>query len=92
LAQVSARVAASSTVGFSRPLREHLGLAVATRMAVLSTIVGVLLTATVANAGIYSDDHWEHSTELTADTADEWVKGHVDAGRTGIIRWIASEG
>jgi len=42
-------------------------------MAVLSTIVGVLLTATVANAGIYPDDHWEHATELTADTADAWV-------------------
>jgi len=61
-------------------------------MAVLSTIVGVLLTATAANAGIYPDGHWEHATELTADTADAWVQEKVDAGKTAIIRWIASEG
>ncbi|CAK0894135.1 unnamed protein product, partial [Prorocentrum cordatum] len=69
-----------------------LGLAAAKRMAVLGTIVGVLLTATVANAGIYPDDHWDHATELTAETADAWVQEKVDAGQTALIRWIASEG
>jgi hypothetical protein len=60
-------------------------------MTVLSTVVGLLVTATLAQ-GIYPDNHWEHSTELKADTADDFVKTNVDAGKTVIIRWIASEG
>ena len=43
-------------------------------------------------SGIYPDDHWEHATELTPDTADAWVQENVDAGKTALIRWIASEG
>jgi len=61
-------------------------------MAVLGTLVGVLVTATLAQAGIYPDNHWDHATELTSDTADEFVKTNVDAGKTVMIRWIASEG
>jgi hypothetical protein len=60
-------------------------------MAVLSTIVGVLLTATFASAGIYPDNHWEHSTHLTLDNVDAWVQEKVDAGKTAFIRWIVSE-
>jgi hypothetical protein len=59
-------------------------------MAALSILVGALL-AGAANA-IYPDGHWDHATELTASTADEFVKKNVDAGKTVFIRWIASEG
>jgi len=58
---------------------------------VVSTIVGVFLTAPIAH-GTYPDGHWETSTELKADTADEFVKTNVDAGKTVLIRWVASEG
>jgi hypothetical protein len=60
-------------------------------MAALSILVGALVAGAV-NAGIYPDDHWDHATELTAATADEFVKTNVDAGKTVFIRWIASEG
>jgi hypothetical protein len=35
-----------------------------------------------AQAGIYPENHWDFSTELTADTADAFVKENVDAGKT----------
>lgn len=35
-----------------------------------------------ARAGIYPDNHWDFSTELTADNADAFVKENVDAGKT----------
>ena len=35
-----------------------------------------------AQAGIYPDNHWDFSTELTADSADAFVKDNVDAGKT----------
>jgi len=54
----------------------------------------LLLAAVVATAaaGIYPDDHWTYSTELTTDNADGFIKDNVDAGKTVFIRWIASEG
>jgi len=61
-------------------------------MAVFSVMVGILATASVAQAGIYPDGHWEASTKITTSNADEFVKTNVDAGKTVIIRWIASEG
>jgi len=61
-------------------------------MAALSALVGILATASVAQAGIYPDNHWEHATKLTTDNADEFVKTNVDAGKTVVVRWIASEG
>jgi hypothetical protein len=60
-------------------------------MAALSILVGMLATASV-QAGIYPDGHWETSTKLTTANADEFVKSNVDAGKTVLIRWIASEG
>jgi len=60
-------------------------------MAVLS-VVSFLAAATVAHAGIYPDGHWDRATKLTPDSADEFVKTNVDAGKTVFIRWIASEG
>jgi len=49
--------------------------------------------AWVASAGgIFPDDHWDHSTDLTPAIADDFVKKHVDAGKTVMIKFIASEG
>lgn len=62
-------------------------------MAALSTLL-VVAMASVARAGIYPDGHFAEgrSTELTTNTTDDFVKEHVDAGKTVFIRWIASEG
>jgi len=60
-------------------------------MAALSVLCTFALAA-VVQGGIYPDGHWDHSTELTADSADDFVKSNVDAGKTVFIRWIASEG
>jgi len=54
-------------------------------------LVGAVLTS-VANAGIYPDDHWSFATSLDEKNADEFVKSNVDAGKTVFVRWIASEG
>lgn len=55
-----------------------------------------VVTATaawVASAGgIFPDDHWDHSTDLTPAIADDFVKKNVDAGKTVMIKFIASEG
>jgi len=48
--------------------------------------------AAVAAAGLYPDDHWDYSTELTTENADSFIKDNVDAGKTVFVRWIASEG
>jgi len=61
-------------------------------MVALSVMVGMLATASVARAGIYPDGHWETATKLTTSNADDFVKTSVDAGKTVIVRWIASEG
>ena len=61
-------------------------------MAAFSVLARVLALAAVAEAGIYPDGHWDHSTELSTDNADSFVKENVDKGKTVFIRWIASEG
>ena len=40
-----------------------------------------------AQAGIYPDNHWDFSTELTADSADAFVKDNVDTGKTASWRY-----
>lgn len=50
-------------------------------MMVLSKVINICLLVGV-QAGIYPDNHWDFSTELTADTADAFVKDNVDAGKT----------
>ncbi|CAE7427321.1 unnamed protein product [Symbiodinium sp. KB8] len=59
-------------------------MALPTGLSFFSLLLGV------AQAGIYPDNHWDFSTELTADSADAFVKENVDAGKTVFIRWIAS--
>jgi len=60
-------------------------------MAAFSALL-VLSSLSLTRGGIYPDGHWDRATELTADTADAFVKDNVDAGKTVFIRWIASEG
>jgi len=56
-------------------------------------MLGVLATASVAQAGIYPDDHWNYATKLSSDDEyDALVQSSIDAGQTLFIRWIASEG
>jgi len=52
----------------------------------------LLALVAVAAAGLYPEDHWTYSTEITTDNADSFIKENVDAGKTVFIRWIASEG
>ena len=49
------------------------------------------LLATMATA-IYPSDHWAHATKLTPANFEPFVKEQVDAGKTLIVRWIASAG
>ena len=44
------------------------------------------------SAGIYPEGHFDRVTKVTTATADEFVKGGVDAGKTVFVRWIASAG
>jgi len=53
--------------------------------------LAAFVTLAVAQ-GIYPDDHWNYSTELTPDNGDQFIKENVDAGKTVFVRWIASEG
>ena len=47
---------------------------------------------TLFAVGIYPSDHWDHSTKLTTNNFEGFVKEQVDAGKTLFVRWIASEG
>lgn len=61
--------------------------------AALLAAAGLLLAQPQpAAAGIYPDDHWDHSTKLTTATFNDWIVNEVDGGRTAMVRWIASEG
>jgi hypothetical protein len=51
-----------------------------------------LAVAGVRGAGIYPDDHWDYSTELSSSNFESFVKTNVDAGKTVFVRYIASEG
>jgi len=61
-------------------------------MVVFRILFRILASAAVAQAGIHPDGHWDRCTALTPDNADDFVKESVDAGKTVIVRWIASEG
>jgi len=61
-------------------------------MAVFSILFRVFATVAVAQASIHPDGHFDRCTALTPENADDFVKEQVDAGKTVIVRWIASEG
>eukprot|EP01043_Picozoa_sp_COSAG02_P082533 COSAG02_NODE_20732_length_817_cov_1.473538_2_plen_66_part_00 len=60
--------------------------------ALLTTAALLLAHPQHSSAGIFPEDHWEHSTKLTTATFNSWITEEVDAGRTAMVRWIASEG
>jgi len=60
-------------------------------MAPMSALL-VLSAVALVHGGIHPDGHWDRCSELTPDSADNFVKENVDAGKTVFIRWIASEG
>jgi len=49
-------------------------------------------TVAVVQASIHPEGHWDRCTALTPENADGFVTENVDAGKTVIVRWIASEG
>jgi hypothetical protein len=51
-----------------------------------------LALAAILAAAIYPTDHWNHATKLTPQNFEPFVKEQVDAGKTLIVRWIASAG
>jgi len=61
-------------------------------MVVVSILFRVLATVAVAQASIHPEGHWDRCTALSPENADDFVKEHVDGGKTVIVRWIASEG
>jgi hypothetical protein len=39
---------------------------------------------------IYPDDHWNYATRLTEDNFESTLLAEIDAGRTMMVRWVAS--
>jgi hypothetical protein len=39
---------------------------------------------------IYPDDHWNYSTRLTEENFESTLTAEIEAGRTMMVRWIAS--
>jgi hypothetical protein len=39
---------------------------------------------------IYPDDHWSYATRLTEENFESTLTAEIDAGRTMMVRWIAS--
>jgi len=58
----------------------------------LLSLAAALAAAGPGGGDIYPSDHWTRSTKLTKDNFDSFVKGHVDAGKTAFVRFIASSG
>jgi len=42
--------------------------------------------------GIYGPNHWSHATELTDKNFDSFLETNLEAGKTVMVRFIASEG
>lgn len=53
--------------------------------------VALLALLGLASA-IYGPDHWKHATALDDSNFDSFIAEHVDAGKTVMVRFIASEG
>lgn len=45
-----------------------------------------------AAAGIYPDGHFDVSTKLTTSNYKDVIQSTIDAGKTLMVRFIASEG
>jgi len=58
-------------------------------MALVALTVGLLASFTGA---IYPDDHWSKSFKMTSDNFQDKVQKEIDAGKTLMVRFIASAG
>jgi hypothetical protein len=56
------------------------------RVALLALAVGT------ASAGIYPDGHFDVATKLTTSNYKDVIQEAIDADKTLMVRWIASEG
>lgn len=56
--------------------------------------VAVVMALLVGSAmgGIYPDGHFDVSTKLTLDNYEGVIQNAIDAGKTLMVRFIASEG
>jgi hypothetical protein len=57
-----------------------------------STLLLLLSAVFAVNADdlIYPDDHWNYSTRLTDENFESIVSAEIEAGKTMMVRWIAS--
>jgi hypothetical protein len=62
------------------------------RVFAVRTLVLLLSAVFAVNADdvIYPDDHWNYSTRLTVENFESTVAAEIEAGRTMMVRWIAS--
>lgn len=58
-------------------------------MALIALTVGLLASLTGA---IYPEDHWTKSFKMTSDNFAGKVQEEIDAGKTLMVRFIASAG
>lgn len=54
--------------------------------------MAIAAVAAILATAIYPAGHWDHATKLTPSNFEPFVKENVDAGKTLIVRWIASAG
>lgn len=56
----------------------------------LLLLLSAVLAAVNADDVIYPDDHWNYSTRLTEENFESTLTAEIEAGRTMMVRWIAS--
>jgi len=57
----------------------------------MKPLAAILLLAVSALA-IYPSDHWSYSTKLTEDNYEQFLSDNIAAGKTVLVRTIASAG
>jgi hypothetical protein len=74
------------------PIAHRKRLAPTMRVFAVRTLLLLLSAVFAVNADdlIYPDDHWNYATRLTEENFESTVTAEMDAGRTMMVRWIAS--
>jgi hypothetical protein len=57
----------------------------------LIALLGLALAVSTVMA-IYPDDHWQYATKLTKSNYQAFVADNLKAGKTVVVRTIASSG
>lgn len=55
-------------------------------------VVAALALLVASASAIYPDDHWDYSTKLTVENYKDVIQSTIDAGKTLMVRFIASAG